>query len=794
MRKSQPWYRRMLGKAFHLLASVWVVGPVKDTQCGFKGFTRDAAHDLFARQQIHSIVFDVELIFLARKRGYRSAIVPIRWADRRGSRMRARPGLALRVALGPVPDPAPPPRARAARPRRPAGSVPRRGSGRRLASADPGVDRRHRAASRLARRRLPIVAILVLRRRPRRVAAGRRRARARSASTSSPTTRRRTACSPASRSTTRSVQQTGGFGLFYYPPPFVLAILPFAPLDPTIATWAWVGLSLAALLGGVALMPVSRDGPLADAPPRRAVVAGRLRVQARPGGAAAVPAVRRRLALARPAAGRSAGRRRAGAIVKIQPGLVLVWALLTRRWAAVAIGAVVLVVAAAVATLVAGGLTVWSDYLALLRNVSDPITTPHNFTPGAVAYQLGLPTGPRRDDPAAQLDRRRRARSSSRRVRGLERGLVPRRGRPPASCSRRSSGTITRCSCCCPSRGCSSGGQWWAVLVPLATSRCSSSASRPRPPTRSPSGSTLVGARRRSGCATAPPRARPSPRRRPRDRSASTGRRVVGLAVTLVAMVDLLAVEPLLRRASTATSSTSPTRSSTAGRGRPGTCRGAIGPNDVILDRRPLLRAVRAVPGDRLHAARGDHRPGDGRPVGDRDQRRPRGGRRRPGLVAARPRSAFARSSIGSGSSLLLGFSTQIWWVTTRGGVWHTGQLIATMLTLALPHRAVGQPPGVAHRAAGGRRVPDPGAARLRVPFYALLLAGDAVWEPRRWPWRSWSDAGGRRRCRRSSFFFWYNAARFGSPFESGYALATAAAVARGAAPARACSRSPTSR
>ncbi len=97
MRKSQPWYRRMLGKAFHLLASVWVVGPVKDTQCGFKGFTREAAQDLFSRQRIWSIVFDVELIFLARKRGYRIAIVPIRWADRRGSRMRARPGLALRV-------------------------------------------------------------------------------------------------------------------------------------------------------------------------------------------------------------------------------------------------------------------------------------------------------------------------------------------------------------------------------------------------------------------------------------------------------------------------------------------------------------------------------------------------------------------------------------------------------------------------------------------------------------------------------------------------------------------------
>ena len=98
MRASQPSYRRMLGKVFHFLASIWVVGPVKDTQCGFKGFRRDVAHDLFARQQITSIVFDVELIFLARKRGYSLAVIPIRWADKRGSRMVARFGLAIRVA------------------------------------------------------------------------------------------------------------------------------------------------------------------------------------------------------------------------------------------------------------------------------------------------------------------------------------------------------------------------------------------------------------------------------------------------------------------------------------------------------------------------------------------------------------------------------------------------------------------------------------------------------------------------------------------------------------------------
>jgi len=98
MRATQPGPRRVLGKVFHLLASIWVAGPVQDTQCGFKGFSREASHDLFARQRITSIVFDVELIYLARRRGYRLAVVPVRWHDIRGSRMSARPRLALRVA------------------------------------------------------------------------------------------------------------------------------------------------------------------------------------------------------------------------------------------------------------------------------------------------------------------------------------------------------------------------------------------------------------------------------------------------------------------------------------------------------------------------------------------------------------------------------------------------------------------------------------------------------------------------------------------------------------------------
>jgi len=98
MRATQPPFRRLVGRIFRLVAQAWVTGPVRDTQCGFKGFRRAAALDLFGRLRITSIVFDVDLIYLARRRGYRLAVVPIVWADRRGSRMHPRLGLAMRVA------------------------------------------------------------------------------------------------------------------------------------------------------------------------------------------------------------------------------------------------------------------------------------------------------------------------------------------------------------------------------------------------------------------------------------------------------------------------------------------------------------------------------------------------------------------------------------------------------------------------------------------------------------------------------------------------------------------------
>ena len=68
-----------------------------DTQCGFKGFRAEVARDLFGRQRIESIVFDAEVIHLARRRGYSVAVVPVQWSDKRGSRMRVSARLGLRV-------------------------------------------------------------------------------------------------------------------------------------------------------------------------------------------------------------------------------------------------------------------------------------------------------------------------------------------------------------------------------------------------------------------------------------------------------------------------------------------------------------------------------------------------------------------------------------------------------------------------------------------------------------------------------------------------------------------------
>jgi hypothetical protein len=131
---------------------------------------------------------------------------------------------------------------------------------------------------------------------------------------------------------------------------------------------------------------------------------------------------------------------------------------------------------------------------------------------------------------------------------------------------------------------------------------------------------------------------------------------------------------------------------------------------------------------------------------------------------------------------LLLGFSTQVWWVTTRGGVWHTGHLVAMILTLLLLAELFGKQRaailGLLVGAAFLTRAPvafaAPAVALWLVPAVPEVAVGgrslgDRV---RVLPWESWGWFG-LGLAPALLFFFWYNAARFGSPFESGYALAT---------------------
>ena len=86
--RPQKLYRRIGSRGFALFmhAAVGLNGIV-DTQCGFKFFRGDVARDLFARQQIDGYMFDVEILYLAKRLGYRIEQVPVRWRDDGDSRL-----------------------------------------------------------------------------------------------------------------------------------------------------------------------------------------------------------------------------------------------------------------------------------------------------------------------------------------------------------------------------------------------------------------------------------------------------------------------------------------------------------------------------------------------------------------------------------------------------------------------------------------------------------------------------------------------------------------------------------
>ncbi|KPV53523.1 glycosyl transferase, partial [Kouleothrix aurantiaca] len=85
---AQPLYRRLGSRAFaiamHLTIGLW---SIRDTQCGFKFFRGPIAHDLFNRQRIDGYMFDVEILYLAKRSGYRIKEVGVRWHDDGDSRL-----------------------------------------------------------------------------------------------------------------------------------------------------------------------------------------------------------------------------------------------------------------------------------------------------------------------------------------------------------------------------------------------------------------------------------------------------------------------------------------------------------------------------------------------------------------------------------------------------------------------------------------------------------------------------------------------------------------------------------
>jgi len=96
------WHRRVMGNLFNGIVRRLGVGDIRDTQCGFKLFRGAVAEDLFSRLQTDGYAFDVELLLLARRRGYLTVEVAVNWAEQAGSKvsvLRHGPGMLGEIVL-----------------------------------------------------------------------------------------------------------------------------------------------------------------------------------------------------------------------------------------------------------------------------------------------------------------------------------------------------------------------------------------------------------------------------------------------------------------------------------------------------------------------------------------------------------------------------------------------------------------------------------------------------------------------------------------------------------------------
>jgi len=93
VQRHQPWHRETMGRLFNLLVRFLVMDGIRDTQCGFKAFTAQAAQRLFPPLQTLGFGFDVEVLYRARRAGYAIVEVPTRWVNSPLTTVRAGQGL-----------------------------------------------------------------------------------------------------------------------------------------------------------------------------------------------------------------------------------------------------------------------------------------------------------------------------------------------------------------------------------------------------------------------------------------------------------------------------------------------------------------------------------------------------------------------------------------------------------------------------------------------------------------------------------------------------------------------------
>lgn len=93
-------HRSVLGSLFNAVVQRLGLPGIQDTQCGFKLFRKPVAEDLFSVTSVNGYGFDLELLYLATRRGYRIAEVPVNWSDQPGSKVRPiRDGVAMLSSL-----------------------------------------------------------------------------------------------------------------------------------------------------------------------------------------------------------------------------------------------------------------------------------------------------------------------------------------------------------------------------------------------------------------------------------------------------------------------------------------------------------------------------------------------------------------------------------------------------------------------------------------------------------------------------------------------------------------------